>query len=102
MVQKNKYKSFFNIIKYPLITDKTSKNIEDNIYWFAVDKSASKTNIQEAIEYIFDVKVKNINTMNEPPKKKRVGKFIGYVKKHKKAIIKLHNDYKINLFTDIE
>nr|QCI08431.1 ribosomal protein L23 [Ptilothamnion sphaericum] len=92
----NKY--FFNIIKYPIITDKTSKNIEDNIYWFAVDKKSNKTDIKKAIEYIFDVKIKKINTLNKAKKKKSVGKFQGYKTQYKKAIIQLHNKYKINLF----
>lgn len=89
-----------NLIKYPIITDKTSRQIEDNIYCFAVDRRANKKLIKNAIEYIFDVKVKKINTLNQPPKKKRVGKFIGYVTKNKKAIIQLHQQYKINLFND--
>jgi len=92
----------FNIIKYTLITDKTSKNIEDNVYWFAVDKHANKIDIKQAVEYIFDVKVQKINTMHRPYKKKRVGKFTGYLKKYKKAIIKLHDGYKINLFEETE
>lgn len=102
MVKKHSYTSFFNIIKKPIITDKTSKNIEDNIYWFFVDYKANKTAIKRAIEYIFDVKVETVNTMNQAPKKKRIGKFTGYLKKTKKAIIKLDRKSKINLFTEIE
>ena len=102
MAHHNKEKDFFNIIKYPIITDKTSKHIEDNVYWFTVDNHASKTSIKKAIEYVFNVKVNQINTMHQSRKKKRVGKFIGYIKKQKKAVIKLQDGYKINLFTETE
>nr|YP_009396033.1 ribosomal protein L23 [Dasya naccarioides]ARW65219.1 ribosomal protein L23 [Dasya naccarioides] len=87
-----------NLIKYPVITDKTTKVIEDNIYSFAVDKKANKNEIKEAIEYIFDVKVKKINTLNQPIKIKTLGKFKGKKARYKKAIIKLFDEYKINLF----
>lgn len=97
--QENNIK-LLDLIKYPIISDKTTKSIENNIYCFAVDKKANKSNIKEAIEYIFDVKVKKINTLNNPPKIKSVGKFKGYKAKYKKAIIKLYDKYTINLFED--
>nr|QCI07065.1 ribosomal protein L23 [Haraldiophyllum bonnemaisonii] len=87
-----------DLIKYPIITDKTTKSIENNIYSFAVSKNARKDDIKKAIEYIFNVKVKKINTLNTPPKIKNVGKFKGYKTKNKKAIVKLYNEYTINLF----
>ena len=87
-----------NLIKYPIITDKTTKVIEDNIYSFAVDKKANKNEIKEAVEYIFNVKVKKINTLNQPIKIKTLGKFKGRKTQYKKAIVKLFDEYKINLF----
>ena len=87
-----------DFIHYPIITDKTTKAIEENIYVFAVSKKANKLQVKEAIEYIFNVKVKKINTLNTPIKIKKVGKFTGTIKQYKKAIIKLNNNYKINLF----
>nr|QCI08783.1 ribosomal protein L23 [Sphondylothamnion multifidum] len=90
----------FELIKYPIITDKTSKNIEDNIYWFAVENKANKTEIKQAIEYIFNVKIKKINTLNQPKKKKSVGKYKGYIPRYKKAIIELHDQYTLNLFNE--
>nr|YP_010155998.1 ribosomal protein L23 [Cumathamnion serrulatum]QQY85380.1 ribosomal protein L23 [Cumathamnion serrulatum] len=88
------------LIKHPIITDKTTKNIEDNIYYFAVDKKANKNNIKKAIEYIFNVKVKKINTLNQTKKIKKVGKFKGYISQYKKAIIRLEDKYTINLFEE--
>nr|YP_010726366.1 ribosomal protein L23 [Hypnea brasiliensis]WCH55368.1 ribosomal protein L23 [Hypnea brasiliensis]WDY84841.1 ribosomal protein L23 [Hypnea brasiliensis] len=89
-----------DIIKYPIITDKSTQLLEENQYSFAVDNKADKTDIKTIIEYTFNVKVKNINTCNIHPKKKRVGKFIGYKKRYKKAIITLKNNYSINLFPE--
>nr|YP_009295286.1 ribosomal protein L23 [Dasya binghamiae]AOH77298.1 ribosomal protein L23 [Dasya binghamiae] len=91
-------KKLLNLIKYPIITDKTTKKIEDNIYFFAVDKQANKYEIKQAIEYIFNVKIKKINTLNQPKKIKKLGKFKGSIKQYKKAIIQLDNQYTINLF----
>lgn len=90
--------SLLDLIKYPIITDKTTKAIEDNIYVFAVAKKANKKQLKQIIEDIFNVKIKKINTLNEPIKIKKVGKFTGKIKQYKKAIIKLHDNYTINLF----
>nr|QCI06237.1 ribosomal protein L23 [Dicranema revolutum] len=89
-----------NLIKYPIITDKSTKLLEINQYSFAVDRKANKINIKQAIESMFNVRVQKINLCNEPVKKKRVGKFIGIKSKYKKAIITLHNKYSINLFAN--
>lgn len=89
-----------NLIKYPIITDKTTKAIENNIYYFAVEKKANKPDIKKAIEYIFNVKVKKINTLKQPKKSKTIGKFKGYISQYKKAIIQLDNQSKINLFEE--
>lgn len=89
-----------NIVKYPIITDKTTKLLEDNQYSFAVDSRANKLDIKKAIEYIFNVRIKNINTCNTPPKKKRVGRFTGKKANYKKAIVTLQDKYSINLFPD--
>ena len=99
-VQKNKPRELLDLIKYPLITDKTTKYIEENKYCFAVDKNASKTLIKKAIEYIFNVKIIKINTLNIPIKKRRIGKFIGKLTQYKKAIIKLDSKDTINLFEE--
>lgn len=78
-----------DIIKYPILTEKTYQQMQENIYTFAVDKKASKFEIKKAVEFIFKVKVDKINTFNVPKKAKKVGRFKGYVSGYKKAIIKL-------------
>nr|QVY58224.1 50S ribosomal protein L23 [Eucheuma denticulatum] len=89
-----------NLLKRPIITDKSTKLLEENQYSFAVDRKADKATIKQAIEYVFDVKVEKINTCNIPTKKKRIGRFIGTKTQYKKAIIKLHNQDSINLFPE--
>jgi len=95
-----KNNTLLNIIKYPIITDKTTKVIEDNIYYFAVDKKANKIQIKRAIEYTFNVKVNKINTLKQAKKSKTIGRFKGYVSQHKKAIVHLDNKSKIDLFEE--
>ena len=66
-------KNDFDIIKAPIITEK-SNNIasDDRKYVFKVDARANKTQIKQAIENIFKVKVESVNTINVKPKKKEL------------------------------
>jgi large subunit ribosomal protein L23 len=88
------------IVKYPIITDKATRLLENNQYSFVVDRYSDKLEIKAAIEYLFDVKVIKINTCRLPRKKKRVGKYIGWKPQYKKAIVTLSEGDLINLFTD--
>jgi large subunit ribosomal protein L23 len=88
------------IIKYPIITDKATRLLENNQYSFIVDRYSDKIKIKEAIEYLFNVKVVKVNTCCLPRKKKRVGKYIGWKSQYKKAIVSLAEGDTINLFTE--
>ena len=88
------------IVKYPIITDKATRLLENNQYSFVVDRYSDKTRIKAAIEYLFNVKVVKINTCRLPRKKKRVGKYLGWKPQYKKAIVTLFEGDVINLFTD--
>jgi large subunit ribosomal protein L23 len=88
------------IIKYPIITDKATRLLENNQYSFVVDRYSDKLMIKAAIEYLFNVKVIKVNTCRLPRKKKRVGKYIGWKPQYKKAIVTLSEGDVINLFTD--
>ena len=79
----------YDIIYAPIITEKAAVMAEENKYAFKVSPKANKTEIKQAIESIFNVKVVSINTTNSHPKKRRVGKYTGYTDKYKKAIVKL-------------
>ena len=89
---------YLEIIKAPVITEKSS-NIasNDRKYVFKVDAKANKSQIKDAIEKIFKVKVESVNTVNVHPKKKRDGRYSGMTKKYRKAIVTLVNGNKIDL-----
>ncbi len=89
--------NYRDIIKAPIITEKTAALNENNVVTFSVDVKANKTQIKQAIEAIFNVKVESVNVINVHPKKKRVGRYSGYTKKVKKAIVKLKEGSSIEL-----
>ncbi len=87
-----------SIIRQPLITEKATGGIDDDgIYVFKVDKTANKIEIKAAVEEIFDVVVKKVNTSNQTGKRKRLGKAIGFTKGYKKAIVTLVPGHKIDI-----
>ena len=88
------------IIKYPIITDKATRLLENNQYSFVVDPYSDKITIKVAIEYLFNVTVVKVNTCRLPRKKKRVGKYIGWKPQYKKAIVTLAKGDVIDLFTE--
>jgi large subunit ribosomal protein L23 len=83
-----------DIIKRPIITERSSELMADKKYVFEVDIRANKTEIKQAIEQIFKVKVVNVNTMRVPGKPKRYGRYFGYTSEWKKAIVSLSEDSK--------
>ena len=86
------------IIKAPIITEKSANIASDGqSYEFKVDVKANKTEIKQAIEKIFNVKVSEVRTINVKPKKKRVGRYTGMTSKYKKAIVKLAEGSSIEL-----
>ena len=78
-----------NVLKRPVITERSSEVMAENKYTFEVDTRANKTEVKDAVEEIFGVKVEKVNIMNYKGKFKRVGKFGGYTNKRRKAIVKL-------------
>lgn len=89
--------NYRDIIKAPIITEKSAELAQHNTYVFSVDTRANKTQIKQAIEAIFNVKVDSVNTINVKPKKKRVGRYTGKTNKVKKAIVKLSEGSSIEL-----
>ena len=79
----------YDIIFAPIITEKTASLEDKNTYVFKVDVRANKTQIKQAIENAFNVKVVSVNTLNVHPKTKRVGRYTGKTNRYKKAIVKL-------------
>jgi len=88
-----------DIIKRPVITERTTDLMEENKFAFEVDLKANKTEIKQAIEEIFGVTVDKVNTLRVPSKKKRVGRHVGRTSEWKKAIVTLTSDSKpLNFF----
>ena len=80
----------YDIIKKPVITEKAVEAKETlNHVTFAVDPRATKLQIKQAVQSLFDVKVKNVRTMNIKGKEKRFGKANGKRNDWKKAIVVL-------------
>lgn len=92
-----------DIIKNPVVTEKATRLMELNQYTFDVDPRATKPMIKEVIEQLFEVKVTGINTLNLPRKKRRVGKFVGFKPRYKRAIVTLEDGEPIRkvLFPDL-
>ena len=85
--------NLYDVIKKPVITEKSMYDLEAGKYTFEVDSRAHKLLIKQA------VKVANVNTVTVKPKQKRVGRYTGFTSKTKKAIITLTADSKaIELF----
>ena len=90
--------NYRDVIKAPIITEKSSDLAQNNnTIVFSVDVKANKTQIKQAVEKIFNVKVEKVNTVNVKPKKKRVGRYVGKTNKVKKAIVKLCEGSSIEL-----
>jgi len=83
-----------DLIKRPVITERTSEFIEQRKYVFEVELKANKTQIKQAIEQIFKVKVVSVNTLRMPAKPTRYGRHSGYKSEWKKAIVQLSEDSK--------
>lgn len=69
MINSSYNRSSTNIVKYPIITDKATRLLENNQYSFIVDPQSNKLTIKSAVEYLFNVKVIKINTCHLPKKR---------------------------------
>lgn len=84
----------YDIIRKPVITEKSMSDMADKKYTFIVDIHANKSQIKRAVEEIFDVKVEDVNTVRVMGKVKRVGVHVGKRADYKKAIVKLTTESK--------
>ena len=91
-----------DVIQQPLVTEKSNIAKEEaNIATFRVDPDASKHEIRRAVEELFEVEVRNVRTMRQPGKKKRVGKHVGRKPAWKKAIVELAEGQTIEFFEGV-
>ncbi|ADR19413.1 MAG: 50S ribosomal protein L23 [Calditerrivibrio nitroreducens] len=88
--------TIYDVIKRPLITEKAVDLKEKlNQVVFEVDPRANKIQIKEAVEKLFNVKVKDVRTMGVKGKVKRFGMVVGRRDDWKKAIVVLEEDQKL-------
>ncbi len=87
-----------DIVIKPTISEKSTALLADNKYTFWVNTKANKTEIKQAVEKLFNVKVEKVNTMNVKGKTKRVRQFVGKTPDRKKAIVTLKEGHKIEIF----
>ena len=89
----------YTIILSPQITEKSTWATEkNNAYTFKVFTDANRIEIKLAVEEIFDVKVKKVNTLKQRGKRKRIGRSIGFTSGFKKAVVTLQPGYKIDVY----
>jgi len=84
-----------DVLKAPVVTEKSVGLTEENKYTFWVDPAANKIEIKAAVEKMFKVKVAEVKTINVKGKVKRFGRSVGRTPDRKKAIVKLKPGYKI-------
>lgn len=90
-----------DIIIRPLVTEKTMLSQDgNNTVVFEVAKSTNKIQIKQAIEEIFNVKVESVNVVNQKPRPKRMGRYVGKTNHLKKAYVKLKEGYNIDILAD--
>jgi large subunit ribosomal protein L23 len=92
-------KSAHDLILEPVVSEKSYDLIEKfNTYTFVVDPRSNKSEIRDAVQEIFDVKVTRVNTQIRKGKVKRTGYVVGKRKDVKRALVTLAPDDSIDLF----
>ena len=89
---------FRDVILAPVVSEKSYSLLDQNAYTFVVHPEANKTEIRQAVEAIWDVKVVNVNTVNRKGKSKRFRYTMGKRPDTKRAVVKLAEGHKIEIF----
>jgi large subunit ribosomal protein L23 len=87
-----------DVVLAPVVSEKSYALLDANTYTFIVRPDANKTEIKEAIQAIFKVRVTNVNTLHRKGKRKRTRQVLGVRKSTKRALVTLHPDDKIEIF----
>jgi large subunit ribosomal protein L23 len=94
--------TIYDVIKRPLVTEKgVEKKDNERTLCFEVASDANKTQVKQAVEKLFSVKVEAVRTSNFEGKLRRRGKFAGYRSDWKKAYVKLQAGQKIPEFAEV-
>ena len=87
-----------DVVLKPVVSEKSYSLLDAGVYTFVVHPDANKTEIRQAIETIFGVRVTKVNTLNRKGKKKRRGRWYGTRPDSKRAIVTLAEGERIDLF----
>lgn len=87
-----------DVLIRPVVTEKSTDLLSQNKYTFIVDMRANKTQIKQAVEEVFKVKVDKVNTMRVPGKLRRQGRSVGRTSDYKKAVVTLVPGHSIDDF----
>ncbi len=90
-----------DILKKPLITEKSMDLVKENKYTFIVDTKSNKVEIKKAVEELFKVKVEKVNTMRYKGRMTRVRGRQGFTQGYKKAVVTLRQGDKIEIFEGV-
>ena len=91
----------YDIIRTPVVTEKATLQAENNKVVFNVAKTATKPEIKAAVEQLFSVKVKSVNTLLRKGKTKRTRGIIGTQSDVKKAVVTLEEGHSIDITTGL-
>ena len=98
-VRKGPKLAAYQLVLRPLLTEKCVHQMERrNTYGFEVHPTATKPQIRQAIEILFDVEVERVRTVNGKPKKRRFKNKLGTTKAMKKAYVQLNEEHRIAMF----
>lgn len=96
---KNRFNGqrIFEVLKFPVVTEKSTQFMSFNRYVFKVAKDATKLDIKNSVETIFNVTVISVNTLNQIPRKKKFRGRVGFSPSYKKASVRLKSGDTIDL-----
>ena len=100
-MSKNAKERYYDIILSPLVTEKSTRGSEHNQVTFKVSTDATKPEIKKAVESLFEVKVKRVNTISMDGKVKRFKGHLGRRVNWKKAIVSLADGETIDIMTGV-
>lgn len=94
--------SLHDVIVRPVVTEKSTEQLDKNAaYTFVVNRAANKVEIAKAVETLFNVKVKDVRTMQYRGKERRVGRHVGRRAAWKKAVVTLREGDTIEIFEGV-
>jgi len=85
------------LVKNPIITEKAHVLSALGKYIFLVDRKANSTEVKKVIESVYKVNIVKLNVINAKPKKRRLGRNIGYSQAYKKVIVTLKEGQKLDV-----